>query len=704
MQEQHIASLFRSIAYASMFHNDLCNELKRLVYGNNLCYYTGFVPKKMAKPSGAIQQAANSICGSIQQKVIPSHCEMCDDPGVSSYCQQCVMYICSKCVELHQRMTKMFSDHKPFPLDKPAKLSAQPPPTPPVESCEEHGKPANRYCFNCFRLICQNCTVKEHFGHNCSDFVDKAAPLVRKDLTKEVEDLKKMIADLLQGTSKIKDAISEMEAQRNSAMSKIEDSFEELFQILGETKQQLKDYTSSKFQKKLQDLSSQMESVSKSVANLQRVMEFTEEFIQHAADSDMMHLQSDLHAKMRKVKEDEFKHTELLEPLQENNIDVKLCDMDDFKRCLAEAKAILLSVDPSKYTLSGESIGSFEILKPTKLSLLTKLSNRQLTKQASTVACYLESLVSGSVTRCGVNETSQRGEYQIHCLPTIRGKNRLTITVDGQEIACSPFQFCAHAPPGKLGEPVRVIKGVKTPHGIAVNSAEEMIVTEWGGSVVLLAKDGKVLARVKQPNFSHPTGVDVDINDYVYITDGKSNWIFKFNKKLELVKKVKHTTVSASLHGVTVAGDEVMVCDKNSHTITVYDTNLNRLRTIEAHARLSTKYGIVDLSSDNHGNIYVSHHGNRQLQVLNSDGDLVHSFAIFEGKNSPSGLCVAGAYVYVASETEHKVRVYTTEGELVATFGQWGNKPGDFYTPCGVCVRDSFVYVCDRYNNRVQVF
>ena len=638
----------------------------------------------------------------LKQKVIVSHCEMCDNPEVSSYCQQCAQHICSKCVEAHQRM-KVFSGHK---LVKPEEsTSPQPLPSAPVGSCKEHRQPTVLYCFDCSSLICRDCTVREHFGHD-NDFVDKAASLVRKDLTEEVEQLKTMIADLSQGVDKIKDTVSEMEAQRTSAVAKIDDSFQELYQILDETKQQLKDKASSLFQKKLQSLGSQLKSISDSVSVVQRVAGFTEQCIQHVPDCEIMYLQSDLRAQMRRVKEDEIRQAELLEPSEEMNIDVKLCNMDDFKRCIADAEVSLLYVDPSKCTLSGETIGSFErseILKPTIFNIVTKLSNGQLTKQESSIDCHLKSLVSGSVSRCGVDESSQRGEYRIQCLPTIRGQNQLTITVNGQEITDSPFHFCAYCPPGDLGVPLRVIKDLNLPHGIAVNSGGEMIVTEWGagGSVARLTKDGKVLARVRQPNLSHPTGVDMDTNDNVYITDSKSNWIFKFNKRLQLVRKEKHTSVSASLHGVSVMGDEVMVSNKSRHTITVYNTNLNRVRTIEAHAHLTSQYGIVDLSGDSHGNIYVSHYGNRQVQVLNSDGDLVCSF---EGKNSPSGLCVAGAYVYVASETEHKVRVYTTEGELVATFGQWGNKPGDFYTPCGVCVRDSFVYVCDRYNNRVQVF
>ena len=642
-----------------------------------------------------------SLKQSAQQKVIPSCCEECQEchsPGVSSYCQQCKKYICTKCVESHQRMTT-FSGHKLFPLDKPSA------PPPPVGSCKEHhlhGQPTNRYCHDCRSLVCHDCTVKEHIRHRC-DFVDKAASLVRNDLAKEVEQLKKTVVDLLHAIGKINDAISEMEAQNKSAMTKIDGLFKELYIILDERKQQLKDKASSMFQKKLQSLSSQLKDVSESITRVQQVAHHTEERIQHAPDRDILHLRQDIRTQIHEVKEEG--QTKLLEPSEEMNVDVKLFSTDEFRKCLADADVSLLSVDPSKCTLTESSTRIFELLKHSELKFLTKLSNGQLTKQGR-IVCYLESPASGSVTRCSIAETSKHGEYQIHILPTHRGQNKLTIKVDEHEIADSPFKFCAFSPPGNLSKPFRVIKDLNLPHGIAVNSDGEMIVTEWGtggsGSVARITKDGKVF-RVRQPYFSHPTGVDVDINDNVYITDSKTNWIFKFNKKLELLKQVQHTNVSASLYGVTVVGDEVMVCDRKRHTISVYDTNLHFLRTIRA---FSSQYGagIADLSTDNHDNLYISHHGNRQVQVLNSDGDLVRSFDVFEGKTSPSGLCVAGPYVYVASETEHKVCVYTTEGEPVATFGQWGTKPGDFYTPCGVCVHDSYVYVCDRSNSRVQIF
>ena len=460
------------------------------------------------------------------------------------------------------------------------------------------------------------------------------------------------------------------------------------------------------FGQKIECLVSQEKLLSESMAAISRVIEFTEQCMQHSSDIEIMHVQSEIQNQIDRTREKEYKQMVHLEPAEEMNIDLKVCNVQDLELCLAKSSVMLLPVDPSKCTLRTENIGLTEINKPTKLNVITKLCNGKFTKQASVVNCYLKSLVSGSVIKCDVDKTSRLGEYQIHCLPTIRGQNQLTIKVNGQEIAESPLNFCAYLPPNELGHPVSVIEDLNTPHGIAVNSSREIIVTEWSGSVVTLTKGGKVIKRTKRSDFNRLTGVAVDSDDNVYIADNKLNWIFKFNKNMELLKKVKHSYSSSGLYGITVIGDKVMVCEKNRHIITVYDTNLHPQRQIEAQAFMSSQSGLFDLSGDDRGNMFVSHYGNRRVQVFNNEGNILRSFDLSaaDSKSYPSGLCVAGLYVYVANETRHKVCVYTTEGEFVTSFGQWGTKKGEFYTPCGVCVRDSYVYVCDRYNNRVQIF
>ena len=69
--------------------------------------------------------------------------------------------------------------------------------------------------------------------------------------------------------------------------------------------------------------------------------------------------------------------------------------------------------------------------------------------------------------------------------------------------------------------------------------------------------------------------------------------------------------------------------------------------------------------------------------------------------------CVAvdtSGMVYVSEEYNHRVSVFTTEGQFVASFGQKGAGPGELNRPFGLAVDDSGVdSVCDSDNNRVLI-
>ena len=61
--------------------------------------------------------------------------------------------------------------------------------------------------------------------------------------------------------------------------------------------------------------------------------------------------------------------------------------------------------------------------------------------------------------------------------------------------------------------------------------------------------------------------------------------------------------------------------------------------------------------------------------------------------------------VYVSEDGNHRVSVFTSEGQFVTSFGRKGKGPGEFQYPHGLAVdNNGVVYVCDRYNNRVKVF
>ena len=65
----------------------------------------------------------------------------------------------------------------------------------------------------------------------------------------------------------------------------------------------------------------------------------------------------------------------------------------------------------------------------------------------------------------------------------------------------------------------------------------------------------------------------------------------------------------------------------------------------------------------------------------------------------------SGGYVYLCEYGNHRVQKFTTNGELVGSFGKNGRRDGELDQPWGIA-RDSKgrMYVLDTYNHRVQRF
>ena len=357
-----------------------------------------------------------------------------------------------------------------------------------------------------------------------------------------------------------------------------------------------------------------------------------------------------------------------------------------------------LSIAPAKCTVSGEGA---------KTAVLNTISEASLTitKRNCKVDCHLKFLSNGSIIKCNVDQTGARN-YSIQYTPTVRGRWELTVLVDGQQVADSPFPV--FVPVAQLGRPVSVWRGLCVPTSVAVNSVGEVVVSERDRDVIIFDKEGKRLRSV-QHKLRWCCCVAVDGDDNIYYIDLGSNKIMRCNRNGGLVKVHKVKQVQGSGHrGVAVVGDEVMVCeDDNNGTIMVYDRQLQYVRQITGRGMR----GFHDLSPDSHGNLYVTDCDNSVIRVFSIDGDLLHSFGCDENGvkklSRPWGVCVAGQYVYVTDIGLDNVSVFTTEGggAYVTSFGHRGSEEGCFRFPRGLCVdRDGFVYVADVNNHRVQVF
>ena len=285
------------------------------------------------------------------------------------------------------------------------------------------------------------------------------------------------------------------------------------------------------------------------------------------------------------------------------------------------------------------------------------------------------------------------------------------MSVNGQEVAGSPFPVFVSIHPTQLGNPVQVIPTEKfCPQDVAVSSAGEVVVT-FNKSIVVYNKNGKRLRSSKSSNFLINLLWSVTIdnrtnNMFIVGNSSGSHKIVQLDLDLKINKAV---SIKGTINyaGVTVVGDELMMCNSNEGCIMVYNKELEYVRRIGSMGDGVEQFSsmIRGISSDEHGNLYVCDHTKACVLVFSRAGKFVRSFSSSSKLKFPFGVCVSGQYVYVSDKNDHSLHIFTTVGDRVAKIGKQGQGNGDFSNPWDVCVdKDGFVYVCDRSNNRIQIF
>ena len=640
-------------------------------------------------------------------------CEGCTSgSNAVSFCRQCTAFICKACVESHQRM-KTFEGHNVVSmLDLKvgkAKAAITIAETAAPVKCEIHKKSFKLYCFDCDRVICRDCTVKDHRDHNF-EFCAVAAPETKEELTKMLECLRELSKNMSLAMEVVKTTKQEVETQGNSVERTIQTSFEELFETMKKHKQEMLEGARKLIQEKMNKLSVQEKNLSLASSKVISVVDYAERFVSHSSDNEVMSMHIDIKRQINEI-EEHGKADGTMEPVEEADMGVEVMCAEALQQLFqTQAKMTRIVLDPAQCTVRGEGMETAVVHQTSEVTLTTILSNNKISRRRAKVLGQLKSLYDGTVIKCNVNQSSS-GEYRIQYTPTVRGRHELTVLVDGQQVAGSPFPVFVSIPPTQLGKPVTVLDSLAEVAAVAFNSIGKVIMLEdvvfYDGHKILKSLNGDHLLL----NGSKPVGLATDDEDYVYCTTCTCNGsnILKFNKDGCIVKKVEVDTSSDYL-GVAVVVDEVMVCDAGtSGTIVVYDRELSYLRRITVE-----NAGVFrDVSADSHGNIFITDRDKQCIRAFSQHGDPLQSFNFDRnGINvltRPLGICVSGQFIYVCNNgrdnDNHNVSVFTTEGEYVTTFGHKGNGEGEFNEPIGVCVdTHGFIYVCDMYNNRIQVF
>ena len=337
--------------------------------------------------------------------------------------------------------------------------------------CKLHDELMKFYCFDCSCLICRDCTVEDHLGHKYQS-VRKAAPEVKKKLGQHLKPLREIKDSLLCAVKEVRTTRSELEAEGQALVERIKTLCDELCQIIQHRKKQLVQEVESKITQKSGSLTGQEKQLSTSCAGADSLIEFTQNCMEHSTDDEIMRMYAELQSRIDRAIEEQQKAGNSLEPVEEVDVTVDVSFAEELKQlCQTKARITQIPLDPSKSTVAFKGAENAEVDKSSEVTVLTNLANGKPTKQKCVVDCHLMSLVDGSSSKCKVNQVKGH-EYRIQYTPTVRGHHELSVTVNGVEVADSPFPVFASIHPNQLGKPVRVITGLEKPSGIDCNEKE----------------------------------------------------------------------------------------------------------------------------------------------------------------------------------------------------------------------------------------
>ena len=191
----------------------------------------------------------------------------------------------------------------------------------------------------------------------------------------------------------------------------------------------------------------------------------------------------------------------------------------------------------------------------------------------------------------------------------------------------------------------------------------------------------------------------------IFVADNENGVIHVFNVERKHVRTFSQCGMGEGLldrpRGMDISADGLLYVAHN-HCVSVYRIDGTFIRTV-GQGKLQCPYDVLVHSS---GLVYVADGGNHRITVFSQEGELVHSFgSIGEGKGEfayPSALATSpdGHHLYVSDQFNHRVQVFTLEGQFVREFGT-----AQLKYPRGLTVTsDGSVLVADDCNNRIAVF
>lgn len=587
-------------------------------------------------------------------------CDNCSSPNITGFCKECNKFLCSQCIDMHNKWGD-FRNHIITRFDEEV---------PPI-TCSAHKKKVKVYCETCDELICRDCTIKLHEGHNnnaISDIYNKYCHELERNLVA----VKKRITAFENVLNSLTERENEIKAQKEAIEKEILDVKEEMVQNIHESARHLTEKLETATNSKLQVLSEQKTLAEKSLGHLKDCEKYVEHSIGAEAKDQFLLSKKHMRDKINQVTNQH--NVEQFHPIEKP-------DIEFIKDDVIVVKHIGDIVYTSLQQCKVEEITQVERPLPKEKNVSFPLSlsvdSCLLTVPVSSISCSLVPPVSASNVQpieTTITTTTQPGIYRVCCSPSTNGYHVINVKVYDVPLEDTSLIIPFH-PYLDTITPFFTVSELNRPYGVAANDDGHVIITELADNCIsMLNKEGKVKSiggneGIGNVKFNSPRGIAITHDNFILVTDDHR------------------------IQKITIDGEHIKSVGKRGNgKLEFFSPSCITIHPTSKH-------------------IYIADWCNHRIQVLTPQLIYHNSFGeegTAQGQfKAPRDIGIdRNGLLYVADWGNDRIQVFTPEGQFIRHFGTAGTGPGQLKGPLGITV-DKFtnlVYVTEEYNNRISIF
>ena len=579
-----------------------------------------------------------------------TQCGSCEEGKATGYCQDCEQFVCDECQTVHQKL-KLTKTHQIITHDKVQSTATNfTPPRKAVPLCPKHSSEKLKiYCETCQELICSDCTIRLHQGHNF-DLVTDVFPKYKEEIVSGLNPVKEKL-------NKVQQALQAFDT-RAKEIHEAEAAIHQQKRLLDQQQIEIVAKLDSLTQQNLKSLAVQRDQVESAQVKLTSCLEYAEGGLEIGTEGEVLAMKGPVLKRLGQI--NAGLDPASIEPKTKVDTQSMFTDCKEIlQKSYEDCLMILEGENPKKDQIRAEAIGNsltdidYSVRDNPSLAVAKSLP-RSFEKPVRVIT---------NLKRPWKATTNSKGDIIV----TESEGNRVSIfTSVGEKI---------HS----FGSKGSQNGQFKTPTGVAVDSDDYIYISEYDGHrIQKFTASGEFLLSVGTKGSGHlqfdsPDGLGYNT------TNGKLYVCEEVNDRVQILNTDLTFHSSFGTHG-------------------------------KGKGHLGCPSGV---SFDQEGNLYIAEDENHRVQVFTPNGEHVRIFGVHGSgqgrlaKSVDTAISSTGV-VYVAEMIDSLpcISMFNTLGECRGSFGRKGTIKGKFKDGAtGITIgKDDNVIITDRLNGRIQIF